>query len=185
MFFVFAGIMWAQGKLQILATVAGALLLFQTVYLVSLFVYKLRQIIKEAKTDGKSTSTHKMMTVMRKTSLLAFISTLNILFSSIANVILGRFESEHSYFGFALVIVADMETSFLCIILAYSYFKNYYAALCGCCEKCFLSCCCRCIGYNDELQNDTKSNITIEGQSVTDATKTTSTEMTSEQKESV
>lgn len=104
--------------------------------------------------DGNAETNVGLMTVMRKTSLLAIISSMNMLFSAIMNLILTKSESEHIMFLFSLSILADFATSFACILLSFNYFKIYYQALCGCFEKC-------CFRDHADMQMDKDADGTI------------------------
>eukprot|EP01084_Bolivina_argentea_P068897 125414_1 len=126
-----------SGKVQtgsFIISTAGGLVILATIWLVSMFIYKLIQAHKlcQSTADGR-----KLVNVVTKTSLLCFISTFNIMLTCIVLPLVSSSGSIHLDFLFRIILITDMFTNFLCILLSYSYFGSSYQIFCGCCHtKC-------------------------------------------------
>ena len=116
--------------LPILSVIAFMLTINLSIYLVILFVYKLRkayQVINDENDD--------LINLASKTALLAIISILSTLATSFFVSLEVPQQSIHFRFIFDLIIIADTQTNFWCIILSFKYFGKYYGSICGKCDS--------------------------------------------------
>jgi len=111
----------------------GALVVFLTLLLVALFVYKLYQVhLRRCEAKQDSTTIIELLT---KVSVLASISICCTMITFVLSAIVAVESSFECIMTLACMSVVDMTTNFTCIYLSHSYFTAYYVKMCGCCDS--------------------------------------------------
>eukprot|EP01083_Nonionella_stella_P043869 118380_1 len=110
-----------------LAYVMFALLVF---VLNGLFIYKLKKVNANMDKNGK-----RLIVVITKTTILAFVSTSITIFTAVPVVITAVYPSVYLSFTVSLSFTADIASNFLGIFLSFKHFHIYYMRCCGCCDS--------------------------------------------------
>eukprot|EP01084_Bolivina_argentea_P077955 141442_1 len=143
---IFASFMWSNmhSISSLSSIVTGVLTIVLLVFLNSLFINKLMNVHKmcDQNNDG-------LIKIITKTSLLSFVSTFISLLCFTFIALAPMIDSIYWDFTRNLVILADEYTNFACIFLSYAYFKEYYAKICGGCDKNCGQLWAKCILRND------------------------------------
>ena len=117
------------GLLMVITGCAFLMLIIALIILTALFAYKTLQVYKHADKDPK------LIEIITKLSVLAFIPLFGTLLDALAVVALIESASIHIQLLVALFAIFDLSTNFWCIILSYSEYNGWYLKLCGRCNS--------------------------------------------------
>eukprot|EP01084_Bolivina_argentea_P010051 18743_1 len=152
---IWIGLGWIPWSPKIHNIVAGLTLVFSTIFCVWIsyfFLYKLHAVFKHTKSNN-SGKDNQLLTIIIKNTLLAVISiSLTVMASimyAIAAVRITEFTrfytnvKDHIVFWwcFLFIFLFDVCTNFICAMLSYKYFDDYYFICCNWGDKmCHLIC---------------------------------------------
>eukprot|EP00485_Elphidium_margaritaceum_P010715 CAMPEP_0202686678 /NCGR_PEP_ID=MMETSP1385-20130828/2435_1 /ASSEMBLY_ACC=CAM_ASM_000861 /TAXON_ID=933848 /ORGANISM="Elphidium margaritaceum" /LENGTH=358 /DNA_ID=CAMNT_0049341307 /DNA_START=25 /DNA_END=1101 /DNA_ORIENTATION=+ len=114
-----------------LILLAGMLVLFLIFWMAALFIFKLCKVYRNVPKENGA----RLLQVITKNCILAIVSTSLTFASFVVAGIQAATLSYPVFILFALVVLFDLYTNFICIMLTYSYFTNYYQSLCGGLDK--------------------------------------------------
>eukprot|EP01083_Nonionella_stella_P223183 795663_1 len=137
-YFTFASLLWTAGLIVyytseshseyglVMAAMGAMLCALSNVWLVGAFIYKLVKIHNYNIHNDDNT---KYLNLVTKISLLCFISAVIYLANSIASPLL-VFQTVYLDFVWRMIILADVYSSFLCVLLSYGKFDHWYQKIC-------------------------------------------------------
>jgi len=113
---------------------SGELIAFAAVLVISLicwmdalFIFKLVKVYKNVpKRNGG-----RLLLVITKNCILAVVSTSFTFAVFSLGGLQATTNSYHVFILFAIVVACDLYSNFVCIMLTFSYFNNYYMKMCG------------------------------------------------------
>ena len=101
-----------------------------------LFVVRLYRVYEQTQNLIEDES-KELVAIITKTSLLAFISIINTMFTSFMTALIQVFPNAHFWFVITVTASIDTFSNCVCIWLSYNQFNGYYTRICGCMDvKC-------------------------------------------------
>ena len=134
----------SSSLVEMISVTLGILLALANISFLSfLFVSKLNNVNKRCL--GQQNDDDKLISTITKQTILTLISisslAVHLVIILLFNVTGFLIFSVHGIFIWNLVILVDVWSNFICILLSYRQFDEYYFRVCGCCDtKCKLLC---------------------------------------------
>eukprot|EP01083_Nonionella_stella_P194900 718460_1 len=151
-----------------MAATGSILAALSTVWLVGAFIYRLLKIHKVLSNgDGNEDDTEEQINVVIKMSLLCFISAFIYLLDAVTAPFL---ISKTIYLDFIwrMITLADVYSSFVCILLSYRQSEVWYQRMCHWCHMCCYSLCTKTCFKNED--STTSVGPTVNSETMTNNT---------------